>query len=291
MFFVHRWIGWWTLKLVAYPVITYFFLTNKNARLASHDFLSRVQAAGTNFGNHSLTYVSFKHFLQFGRNLLDRLAAWSGAFNYDNVIVHQREELLQLVAEGTGALVIVSHLGNLEICRALLNESNAIKLNILVQSHEADKFNRLMKEINEDTHLNLIQVGEVTPATAIQLREKLDAGEIIATSGDRTPAGGGRQSTASFIGDTALFPQGPYILASVLRCPVYLLFCVRDSRGYQIFFEKFADRIKLSRATREADISRWIQKFANRLGHHTLLFPLQWNNFYLYWNKPADPGD
>jgi len=291
MFFIHRWVGWWVLWLISYPVITYFFLAKQDARLASRDYLNRVKIAGGIPTNANLTSWSYKHFLQFSRNLLDRLAAWSGAFNYDNVTFHQREDFLNLEAERTGALVIVSHLGNLEICRALLNQSNAIKLNILVHSHEAEKFNRLMKKIDEDGHLNLIPVDEVTPTTAIQLREKLDAGEIIATSGDRTPIGGGRQSAATFIGDSALFPQGPYILASVLRCPVYLMFCLRDRNGYQIFFESFAKKIRLSRTNREADLALWVQKFADRLTHYALRFPLQWNNFYRYWDKsPAPPG-
>ncbi|MBV1930656.1 MAG: hypothetical protein KUG71_02985 [Porticoccaceae bacterium] len=291
MFFVHRWIGWWALKLCSYPVVLYFFLTRKAARQASLDYLNRVKACGGIPENSNLGYLSFKHFLQFTRNLLDRLAAWSGAFNYDNVAFHQRDDFLGLVDKGSGALVIVSHLGNLEICRALLNTSHAVKLNILVHSTEAEKFNRLMKQIDNNNQLNLIQVTEVTPATAILLQEKIDAGEVIATSGDRTPIGGGRQTSAGFLGSPALFPQGPYILASVLRCPVYLMFCLRDRKGYQIFFEAFAEQIRLSRKTRDADVSLWIQKYADRLSHYATRFPLQWNNFYNYWGRQAENSE
>ncbi len=291
MFFVHRWIGWWALKLCSYPVVLYFFLTRKSARQASLDYLNRVKACGGIPENANLSYWSFKHFLQFTRNLLDRLAAWSGAFNYDNVAFHQRDDFLKLMDKGCGALVIVSHLGNLEICRALLNASHAVKLNILVHSTEAEKFNRLMKQIDNDNHLNLIQVTEVTPATAILLQEKIDAGEVIATSGDRIPIGGGRQTSANFLDSLARFPQGPYILASVLRCPVYLMFCVRDCKGYQIFFEAFAEKIRLSRKTREADVSQWAQKYAERLTHYATRFPLQWNNFYNYWEPQSENSE
>lgn len=291
MFFIHRWLGWWLLKLCAYPVILYFFLMKKPARHASYAYLEKIKCHGGLPKKANLRYWSLRHFFQFGRNLLDRLAAWSGAFNYDNVAFHQRDDFLQLMEKRTGALVIVSHLGNLEICRALLNTSQAVKLNILVYSDEAEKFNRLMKEIDEDRHINLIQVTEVTPATAIILREKLDAGEVIATSGDRTPPGGGRQTTATFLGTPARFPQGPYILASVLQCPVYLMFCVRNASGYQIFFESFASKIRLSRKSREADLETWVQKFADRLAFYALRFPLQWNNFYDYWNQLSSKPD
>ncbi len=289
MFFIHRWIGWWALSLFSYPVTLYFFLKKKTARQASIFYLEQVKKHGGIPQGAKILFWSLKHFSQFSRNLLDRLAAWSGAFNYDNVAFHQRADFIQLMEKQSGALVIVSHLGNLEICRALLNTSHAVKLNILVHSHEAEKFNRLMKGIDTKNHLNLIPINEVTPATAILLQEKLDAGEVIATSGDRTPAESARSSQATFLGLPASFPQGPYILASILRCPVYLMFCVRDKQGYQIFFEAFADKIRLSRKSRDEDINLWAQKFADRLSHYALRFPLQWNNFYNYWEQPSKP--
>ncbi len=287
MFFIHRWIGWWALNICSYPVTLYFFITKKTARQASIFFLEQVKKHNGIPQDTKILFYSLKHFFQFSRNLLDRLAAWSGAFNYDNVAFHHRDDFVQLMEKRSGALVIVSHLGNLEICRALLNTSHAVKLNILVHSHEAEKFNRLMKGIDQKNHLNLIPVSEVSPATAILLQEKLDAGEVIATSGDRTPTEGGRNSQATFLGIPAPFPQGPYILASILRCPVYLMFCVRDRNGYQIFFEAFAEQIRLSRKSRDVEIALWVQKFADRLNYYTLRFPLQWNNFYNFWGQTS----
>lgn len=286
MFFTYRWIGRWAFSLLLYPVIAYFYLTKKTARFASEDYLARVRQQGGLPETESLRRQSFRHFLQFGRSLLDKLAAWTGAFPYQNVAFHNRDDFLKMVNQGNGALAIVSHLGNIEVCRALAEESRHVRLNILVHTRHAENFNRVMNNLDENNHLNLIQVTEMSPATAILLQEKLNAGEVVVIAGDRTPVNGGRHTAANFLGAPALFPEGPYILASVLRCPVYLMFCYRTQRGYEVCFEAFADRIRLSRKQRQEDLSHWVQKYADRLADYALRFPLQWNNFYPFWAVP-----
>ncbi len=286
MFWVYRWLGRWAFSLCLYPVIAYFYLAKPSARQASKEYLRRVRQHGALPIDEPLNRQSFRHFLSFGRSLLDKLAAWTGAFNYHNVQFHQRDDFLRMVDEGRGALVIVSHLGNLEVCRALADESKRLRLNILVHTKHAENFNRLMNEVDKDNHLNLIQVTDVTPATAILLQEKLQQGEVVAIAGDRTPVNGGRETSVEFLGAPARFPEGPYILASVLRCPVYLMFCARGQQGYEIFFEQFADQIRLSRKQRQQELTSWAQRFADRLAEYTLRFPLQWNNFYPFWQTP-----
>ncbi len=286
MFFLYRWLGRWVFNLALYPVIAYFFVTNRVARRASIDYLNRLKQIGFLPQHTSVYRQSFIHFVHFGKNLLDKLSAWSGAFNYDNVRFQNRDEFLRMIDQGKGAIIIVSHLGNLEVCRALANESQRLQLNILVHTKHAEKFNKLMNNLDEDNRLNLIQVTDFSPATAILLSEKLEQGETIVIAGDRTPVEGGRQLEVDFLGSKAPLPQGPYILAALLKCPVYLMFCTKKSSGYKIFFEHFADRIKLTRNHREADMVIYAQVFANRLEHYVKTFPFQWNNFYMFWDKP-----
>lgn len=283
MFFVYRWFGRWLFGLLLYPVIGYFYVSKKVARQSSEEFLTRVRQRGGLPVNESLRRQSFRHFLQFGRSLLDKLAAWTGAFRIADVTFHNRDDFVRMASSGAGALAIVSHLGNIEVCRALADESRRVKLNILVHTKHAENFNQVMNKLDKNNYLNLIQVTELSPATAIVLQEKLRAGEVVVIAGDRTPVSGGRQTAADFLGAPALFPEGPYILASVLQCPVYLMFCNRTDEGYEMTFEHFADRIRLSRGQRQVDLDHWVQQYADRLAHYALQFPLQWSNFYPFW--------
>ena len=96
------------------------------------------------------------------------------------------------------------------------------------------------------------------PDTAIQLQEKIDKGELIVIVGDRTPpAENGRIVEAEFLGRKASFAMGPWILASLLGCPVYLFFCLPQDDGYCIHFEPFAERIELPRKNRQAALESY----------------------------------
>ena len=86
-------------------------------------------------------------------------------------------------------------------------------------------------------------------------------------------------SDAEFLGTFASFPEGPWILAALLECPVYLLFCMKDGHGYRLSIEPFMERIELPRATRKHSLGMLIQRYADRLGEIARAYPLQWYNF------------
>lgn len=289
LFAVYRLLGRPVFYLFLMPVIVYYFCFQGRARRASRDFLSRVQALGCIPADANLSWWSLRHFYCFGVSLLDKLAAWSGGVKGGYVRTQQYEEFLDYLKGGRGALLIASHLGNLEVSRIMAGGHKRAKLNILVHTKHAEKFNRIMRDVDEESCMNLLQVTEITPATAVMLSEKIEAGEVVVIAGDRTPVGGGgRHSIVDFLGAPAVFPQGPYILASLLRCPVYTIFCVRDRGGYNIAIEPFADSIRLSRKTRDAELQHWSQSFADWLEELALRYPLQWFNFYDFWWLPAE---
>jgi predicted LPLAT superfamily acyltransferase len=83
----------------------------------------------------------------------------------------------------------------------------------------------------------------------LQLHERLERGEWLAIAGDRVPLHGGRSVTVDFLGHPA-FPQGPWLLAGLLKCPVNLLMCLKQPDGhYRLTLEPFADSSPGSAAT------------------------------------------
>ena len=284
LFFVYRWLGRWAFGICLFPVITYFFLFKPIQRRSSLDYLKRVRQHGAKLSaKRSLTVLSIQHFFLFGCSLLDKIAAWAGGIDRSDIDYEGRDIFLQRVAESKGMLVIVSHLGNPEVCRVLAEGNQKVNLNILVHTKHAERFNRIMHEVDPNSCLNLIQVTELTPATAVMLQEKLAEGEVVVIAGDRTPLSGGRQSSVQFFGSEAYFPQGPYILASILKCSVYLLFCAKQAGRHHLSFEPFADSLDLNRRNRDQQIADWAQRYAIRLQHYVSQYPLQWFNFYPFW--------
>lgn len=284
-----RWVG----HLVLYPVTLYFFLTHPRARLASRQFLTAV-------GQPATSGQSFRHFFSFSISILDKVAAWYAPQQVPVQLPEAgRRQIVEALAQGRGLLLLSAHLGNLELARAVSTLIPGITINALVYTQNSRKLNAMLQETSENYALKLIYVQEIGPETAMMLRAKVDAGEVVVIVGDRVPVmpGGptghaqGATVQAPFLGRPAPFAMGPYVLAHVLECPVLLFFCLRESGTYSLFVEAFAENIRLPRKGRDAAAAAWAARYAARLAEYATRFPLQWYNFYDFWNDaPASPS-
>jgi predicted LPLAT superfamily acyltransferase len=284
LFWVCRVAGRWPFRLVLYPVLVWYVATQPAARRVSRDYLARVGRYAT--VPQGVLGV-LRHFAAFAENILDKMLLWGGAFDTSTVATHGAAPLLELIAARRGALLVCSHLGNLDLCRVMAHQVPGLTLTVLVHTRHAQAFNAMLARIDPRSTLNLLQVTEVTPATAMLLAERVARGEFVVIAGDRVPvAPGGRVARADFLGAGAAFPVGPYILASVLDCPIYALFARPDGAGHGLYFELLAESVKLARKGRDAQLAALAGQYAARLEHHCVRAPLAWFNFYDFWHLP-----
>lgn len=286
---VYLLLGRAILQLFLYPVVIYYWLINRQARQGSRAYLDRLAVFAPSLKLRGSLLWSYRHFICFANAIIDKLAAWSGALSLGDVEYHGREELLAAIGSGRGALLLGSHLGNLEVCRVIADLNNAPGINILVHTKHAEKFNRLLKQTSNNSRLNLIQVTDISAATAQLLSDKIDAGELVIIAADRTPVGNQqRVSKVDFLGAKAMLPQGPIILAALLKCPVYTVFCLKQRGKHVIYFDFFSDSLKLPRTTRDQAMQQIIQRYADCLQAYCLKEPLQWFNFFDFWRVTDD---
>ncbi len=78
------------------------------------------------------------------------------------------------------------------------------------------------------------------------------------------------------------------MLAGLLQCPVNLIHCLKIDNRYQVIIEPFAERLQWKRSERDEVIRHWTQRYADQLAQRCLDAPLQWFNFYPFWNKDDD---
>jgi predicted LPLAT superfamily acyltransferase len=270
-------------------VMVYYHLIRHQARAASTLYLGRLKAYADVQGKplpEGLT--TFQHFLSFGRSMLDKIAGWRGDWTMENVTVHGLETYQPYLENRQGVFVFGAHLGNLELFRALSVQCPELRINALVYTENAERFNAIMNAVNPDSKLNLVHVSDMRPEVAIQLKEKLDQGEMVVAMGDRTSASKeGRVVYADFLGYPAPFPQGAFILASALNVPTFLFFGLRGGTIYkphfELYVEPFLESMKLNRYRRVEDLTEIVQAYANRLNYYVLKAPLQWYNFFNFW--------
>lgn len=287
----YRLFGRRVFSALLYPVMLYFVLFNRTARNASHTFLQRVHESGSPALPQPPTWRdSFAHLRSFGEALLDKIAAWRGDIDDADVQFAQQAELQRIRASGRGALLIGSHLGNLELARAL-SKRDSIAVNAVVFTEHGQRFMDYLKRQHPDVADHLIEVADMGADTAMLLRERIDRGELLVIVGDRTPVHSeGRIEWQPFLGAPAAFPQGPFILASLLDCPVYLFFCLRDGKQFRLTLELFADSLATTRANRRQMLTEATARYAERLAHHAKAAPLQWFNFFDFWRQPPAQG-
>ncbi len=294
---VYSLLGRKAFNLILKAVMGYYYLTGKAARKASEDYLEQLEHyASENQLSLPKKLNSYDHLLSFGHTMLDKLVAWKGDYSEQHLTIHGSEHFDDLAKRKQGAIILGSHLGNLELCRALSSRHPDIKVNALVFTEHAERFNAVLKAINPDSDMNLIQVNELSASTAIMLQQKIEQGEWVVIVGDRTSVTKEQRVVwADFLGKPAPFPQGPFILASVMKAPVYLLFGLRDDSQaephFDIYFEPFSDALILPRKTRETALQQVVQDYASRLESYTIKAPLQWYNFFNFWQLSGKNND
>lgn len=281
---VDRWFGRWPFRLCMYPVVFCHWLANASARRASLQYLRRLQATHAVFAGVPGLWHGLRHFVMFAETMLDKFLAAGGRYPVGKVTM-QREVMLQQIATGQGGVIITGHIGCLELCQALADTVPGFKLTALVHTAHAEDFNRLLRRLNPDSKVELLQVTQLDAAMAVKLGERVARGEFIAIAGDRVPVQSARSVSAEFLGHAAPFPIGPYVLAAALACPLFAMACTHAGDGYRIRFERVCDRVELPRATREAALQAHAAQFARWLEAQVREAPFDWFNFFPFWDQ------
>jgi predicted LPLAT superfamily acyltransferase len=187
-------------------------------------------------------------------------------------------------------MIFTAHLGNMEIARALSYLAPDIKINVVVFSQNAEKITSCLRRNNPGFSMDSIYLENLDISLAIKLHEKISRGEFIIIAGDRVSVTKPQNALwGNFLGAPALFPTGPFILASLLECPTFFMLCLKENNNlFKITVHEFANRIITDKKHRDEQLQKYIAKYANLLESYCRQYPLQWFNFFDFWKSYAD---
>ena len=283
LFHLHRVLGRWPFLLCLYPVVAYYWLTRPLARRSSVEYLQRMQAAHGLWQRVPGWRESLQHFRVFAQVILDKMLAISGSFPSSRVDIDGHQAILELIARGQGGVFVTAHMGCIELCQVLAEKRQGLRLNVLVHTRHAEQFNRVLNRLSPGNKVRFLQVTEFNAATAMMLSERVAQGEFIAIAGDRVPVQKSKTTTARFLGHDAAFPSGPYVIAALLKCPLFLMTCTHAGDGYALRIERLAERVELPRARREQAIVDYAGCYARAVEERLARAPLDWFNFFPFW--------
>ena len=192
-------------------------------------------------------------------------------------------------------MILSTHLGNMEICRAIFSSGeNKKPLNVITYNEHAPSFNDFLKQVNPEAAINFIHINNFGPDDTIKLKQKIDDGEAVVIFADRTSVTNPNSvQFVPFLSAPAPIAIGPFALASIMDCPVYFMTCLKDSTTgrYQAHVEHFADAVKVKRKDRQTYFNQLMCRYADRLSYYCLKEPYQWNNFFDFWQANESLDD
>jgi predicted LPLAT superfamily acyltransferase len=266
------------LDALMYPVVFFYFLKDGPGRKASREYMTRVTGSPGS---------TFKHFKCFGEKIVYSIQAWLGEIHPKDVEWHDRKMVYDQIDKGQGGLVLSAHFGCLEVTRATQTHKRGLKITPLMYLQNSKNFRAFLKELNPQAEKEIIYVEGMHPGVAIDIKNRVDSGEFIVMLADRVPPGSPERSIdVSFFGETAKIPEGPFVFASSMNCPVFCFFSYFDEeRGKHIaHWEEFAIERPKNRGQRREALQQSAQNFAHVLEKYCRKAPYQWFNFYDFWH-------
>ena len=264
-----------TKPLVALVALWYRLFDRPVVR-ASRRFLARATGREPGFLD------VYRHIRTFAQVTVDRIFLLRGttaAFAFTRT---GNEHLLAHGAAGTGAVLLGAHLGSYEAMRAS-GDDEAMAINILGYFENARMVNALFERLNPGQAARVIHLGRDPVSAMVTARERLAAGELVALLGDRVGLND-RTVEAEFLGAKAPFAAGPFLMAALLKAPVYLVFGLyRAPNRYDLVCEPFCDRVELPRRGRDEALAALVQRYADRLAEYARRSPDNWFNFFDFW--------
>ncbi|HEY4417183.1 MAG TPA: hypothetical protein VGO57_15950 [Verrucomicrobiae bacterium] len=227
----------------------------------------------------------FKHFLSFGRALIDRTAILAGdkkrfTFSFDG-----EENLRTALARGRGLLLLTAHVGNWEAAGQLLARVD-VPINVTGFDNETPEMRSLLNSAGSAKFRLIPLTG--SPTDTIPLVAALRRGEIVAMLGDRSY--GSPSAQLPFLGDVAAFPVGAYVMAAIAGSPLMHAFSQRERGGHYRFYGFAPQTFELpARTERDAYLKKAAADFAHNLEGIVRRDPFQWYNFYPFWELKTPP--
>jgi len=276
-------------RLILHPISLYFLLFSPTPRRHIKRYLFRAIGPKAGWAD------GYRLLHAFASTVLDRLYFLRGRMDLFDIRVFGNAPVEVEVNAGRGAFMLGAHVGSFEALGACKHRAGApadLRPAMVMYPDNAQQINAVLNAISlPELRPHMIALGR--PHSMLDLRDWLDSGGLAGLLADRTLAGpeeAGQQRGSSievpFLGRPALFNDGPFRLAALLRRKVFFMagLYVGGAR-YDVLFEPLADFSERASdpAERERRIRAALEAYVARLEALCRAYPYNWFNFHDFW--------
>jgi predicted LPLAT superfamily acyltransferase len=224
-------------------------------------------------------WCAWRQYHNFTSVYLDRFLLRS----YDDTVLVSEgfNRLVDSVAGGKGAIVLMSHMGNWEVAAHWMKQKG-MKVLLYVGRKHKEQIEGMQKESLVRGGIQLIAVDQ-DGGSAFDLVEGirfLQAGGVVSLTGDRLWSAQQRSVAVRFLGHEAQLPESPHLFALLSGAPIHIFFVFRDGRKrYRTMMLPSRYVVAESREERQEAIRQSAQWYADQLEAMARQRPFEWYHF------------
>ncbi len=276
--YLYKLLGTKIVLTIAFFVALVTFLTNKDLRYYSQKYFDALYSFTKNKKHKPSLLNSFRHVLSYATALVYKMEVFAGTYNINNIIFADKEleqKFFNQIKNKEGILFICSHIGNVNIMKAFLNNNTYPQpetVSIFLQKEHCTIFNNFINSLEiKRENLKIYPIEEFDVTTVSELDDNLKNGGIAFIAGDRVSSHNPEKNTeVKFLNKKIYLPMGSFKLAQVLNYKTYFISCLWNKGMYDVYLEEQTN----------LEISALQDNFANFLEKMVQKAPFQFYHFY-----------
>ena len=252
--------------------------------------------------------VRVAHSLKFYRTLFPEQSfsyhiycVWKQYHNFTNVYIHRFvaqwqdeveftkegwEYLDEAVAKKTGAIIVMSHIGNWELAAQML-QRKGLPIMLYLGAKHKEQVERIHKDKLAQSGIRIVTTSEKesSPFALLEGINFLREGGLVSMTGDRL-WGEQRSIKVNFLGHEVQLPDTPHLFALMSGAPLITFFVNQKAPGkYHIVVSQGRKVIAASRQDRANAVHTSAQAYASELEQKARRHPFEWHHFEPFLGK------
>ncbi|WP_348822390.1 lipid A biosynthesis acyltransferase [Flavobacterium aestuarii] len=272
VFFINK-IGVRSAYFVLYFVAAYYFIFLKKSNASIFYYFRK--RLGYSYLKSKM--MVFRSYYTFGQTIIDKIAIGAGLkdkFTYDH---DGKEFIIKLLKEKKGGVLISAHIGNFEIAEHFFSEVDFnLQINLVTTDLEHSAIKKYLESITQKPRINFILIGDDL-SHIFEINSALARNELVCFTGDRYFEGV-KSLNEKLLDQEALFPAGPFLIASRLKVPVLFVYVMKEPN---LHYHLYTREAKVKHRDEKALLKEYTQSVEGMIKK----YPLQWFNYFDFWNR------
>ena len=261
-------------------VVAYYALLRPDLRRKGEPYLRR---RFPHVGSRQLFQHGCRLLLDFGKVLVDRAVVGILGPERMAVRLHGKEELLALLAEGKGLILIGAHVGCWQVAMSALGFLGT-PVSLLMQREDGDIDRHYFEHAGRECPYRIIDPRGFLGGS-LEMLDVLKRGEVLSVMGDRLLGSDKNAVTVDFLGGPVRLPFSAYKLAATTGAPIAVLFSAKTGpASYELELARVI-RVPAVAGRSGAAFAPYVAEFAAALEKFTRDHPYQFFNFFDMWQN------